>query len=79
MARGEPVVASAGGVVAAARDGVDDISMRDAPVPRGRECGNGVRIVHGGGWKTQYCHLRKGSVAVKNGDMLGLVGLSGSR
>lgn len=84
MARGVPVLASAAGVVAGARDGMDDISMRDAPVPRGRECGNGVRIVHGGGWETQYCHLRKGSVAVKSGDavkagdQLGLVGLSGN-
>lgn len=84
MARGVPVVAAAAGVVAGVRDGVEDISMRDAPVPRGRECGNGVRIVHGGGWETQYCHLRKGSVAVKNGDavnagaQLGLIGLSGN-
>lgn len=84
MARGVPVVASAAGVVGGARDGMEDISMRDAPVPRGRECGNGVRVVHGGGWETQYCHLRKGSVAVKTGDavkagdQLGLVGLSGN-
>lgn len=84
MARGVPVLASAAGVVAGARDGMDDISMRDAPVPRGRECGNGVRVVHGGGWETQYCHMRKGSVAVKSGDavkagdQLGLVGLSGN-
>jgi hypothetical protein len=40
-------------------------------------------IDHGGGWETQYCHLRRGSVAVRQGDQvsagtkLGLVGFSG--
>ena len=40
-------------------------------------------IDHGGGWQTQYCHLRKGSVRVRaqerveRGTHLGLVGLSG--
>ena len=49
----------------------------------GRNCGNGVAIEHGDGWETQYCHLRKGSVAVqpgqtvRQGEMLGLVGMSG--
>ena len=38
---------------------------------------------HGGGWETQYCHLRQGSIAVrsgqrfKRGEKLGLVGASG--
>ncbi|MGH7255156.1 MAG: M23 family metallopeptidase, partial [Nitrospirales bacterium] len=49
----------------------------------GRECGNGVLIDHPGGWQTQYCHLRQGSIRVKPGEQvargtaLGLVGLSG--
>ena len=49
----------------------------------GRECGNGVVIGHGQGWTTQYCHLRKGSIAVKPGQRvaagaaIGLVGQSG--
>jgi hypothetical protein len=48
-----------------------------------RECGNGVVIDHGGGWTTQLCHLRAGSVRVRAGqtiaagDVLGLVGQSG--
>jgi len=48
-----------------------------------RACGNGVVVEHGGGWETQYCHLRKGSVAVqpgesiRRGDLLGMVGMSG--
>ena len=40
-------------------------------------------IEHEGGWRTQYCHMAKGSVRVKPGDQIttgqpiGLVGLSG--
>ena len=50
---------------------------------RGRECGNAVRVDHGGGWQTLYCHLRRGSIRVRQGDevetgdMLAEVGLSG--
>jgi murein DD-endopeptidase MepM/ murein hydrolase activator NlpD len=49
----------------------------------GRECGNGVRIDHGDGWETQYCHMKRGSIRVAvdedvgRGQPLGLVGLSG--
>ncbi len=49
-----------------------------------KECGNGVRIDHGEGWHTQYCHMRRGSIAVKEGDKidvgvkLGEVGYSGN-
>jgi hypothetical protein len=49
----------------------------------GRECGNGVILDHGGGWETQYCHLKQGSLrvakgqAIKRGDRLGDVGFSG--
>jgi murein DD-endopeptidase MepM/ murein hydrolase activator NlpD len=47
------------------------------------ECGNGIRLDHGNGWTTWYCHLRRGSVMVAKGDPvtagqpLALVGLSG--
>ncbi|MFQ5766112.1 MAG: M23 family metallopeptidase [Rhodospirillales bacterium] len=85
MARGVEVVASAPGVVKAPRDGMEDVDFTRPGVSsvKGRECGNGVVIRHGGGWETQYCHLRQGSVAVKKGDAvirgqtLGLVGNSG--
>ena len=84
MAEGVAVLAAAPGVVRATRDGEPDRSIREAgPAPKGRECGNGVRLEHAEGWSTQYCHLRQGSVAVKPGDavsagtQLGLVGLSG--
>jgi len=85
MAKGVVVVASAAGLVVGVRDGQPDgayIEGGQAAV-RGSECGNGVLLDHGGGWQTQYCHLRRGSVAVHKGDhvgrgvQLGLVGLSG--
>jgi hypothetical protein len=79
------VLAAAPGRVARLRDGVADVSIRasGAPDVEGRECGNGVVIDHGGGWETQYCHLAKGSVKVKVGDVvkagqpIARVGLSG--
>ncbi|MCB1363348.1 MAG: M23 family metallopeptidase [Rhodobacteraceae bacterium] len=85
MARGVPVLAAAPGRVAATRDGMPDtgLSEETAATIAGRECGNGVLIRHGEGWETQYCHLRSGSVRVKQGDAvgrgtpLGLVGQSG--
>jgi hypothetical protein len=85
MKKGVAVVAAAGGVVRGARDGMEDIDFtrKGASEIKGRECGNGVVIDHGGGWETQYCHMRRGSVAVRTGDSvkrgrkLGLVGHSG--
>ncbi len=85
MARGVDVRAAAGGVVDALRDGVPDVSVEqggDAAIA-GKECGNAIRIAHGDGWTTWYCHLRRGSLLVKQGDKvkvgqpLALVGLSG--
>lgn len=85
MQAGVPVIAAAPGVVAGTRDGMRDVSytpeMKDEI--DGRDCGNGVRIEHRDGWSTQYCHLQKGSVAVREGDTvergdrLGRIGLSG--
>ena len=85
MAQGVEVRAAAGGVVDALRDGVPDISVADGgrEAIAGKECGNGVRIAHGDGWTTWYCHLRRGSLMVAEGDRveagqpLALVGLSG--
>jgi murein DD-endopeptidase MepM/ murein hydrolase activator NlpD len=83
--RGVPVLAAAAGRVRGGRDGMDDINVArigQAAVAN-RECGNGVVVVHDGGWETQYCHMRKGSVRVKAGDpvaagqVLGMVGMSG--
>ena len=82
---GVDVVAPTSGKVLRVRDGMEDVSLAG----RGREsvenveCGNGLVIDHGQGWETQYCHMAKGSLAVKPGDMvtaghkLGRIGLSG--
>jgi peptidase M23-like protein len=84
--KGVAVKASAEGTVVGLRDGVDDRLVRsaaDQAAVKNIECGNGVMLDHGDGWKTQYCHMRKGSVAVKKGDhvasgaKLGEVGYSG--
>ena len=86
MAKGVPVIASAAGKVLRVRDGVVDRRLQndtDKANVANTECGNGMVIDHGAGWEAQYCHLRKGSVAVKpgaqvqKGEVLGMVGNSG--
>ena len=85
MRRGVAVIAAAAGTVRGARDEMPDtgIRQRGDPAVEGRECGNGVVLDHGGGWVSQYCHLRQGSVVVtpdqqvEAGAMLGLIGQSG--
>jgi len=85
MQLGVPVLAVADGVVRAVRDGESEgeISLRDKESVKGREAGNAVVLVHADGFETQYSHLKRGSVAVRPGQMvkagqrLGLVGLSG--
>ena len=87
MRAGVPVVAVADGEVIGVRDGVTDQSIRDTSGHlkqlRAQECGNGVHIRHADGYRTQSCHMRKGSIAVhagqqvKAGDVIGFVGLSG--
>lgn len=83
--RTPPVLAAARGTVKRLRDGEPDrlFSKDNAQAVTGKECGNGIVIAHQGGWETQYCHFRRGSVRVKEGqrveagDMLGRIGLSG--
>lgn len=83
MAAGVDVLAAAPGRVRAIRDGEPDGAFAAGASVANKECGNGVVIDHGGGWQTQYCHLKQGSVAVKPGTKigagtrLGQVGLSG--
>jgi hypothetical protein len=85
MEEGVAVLAAAPGRVRGVRDGMPDIpaGAPGAPDIAGRECGNGVVLVHPGGWETQYCHMRSGSVRVAPGETveagapLGLIGLSG--
>jgi len=85
MRDGVDVIAVAPGTVRGVRDGMEDTisTQENDPALQGKACGNGVAIDHGGGWVTQYCHLKKGTIAVAEGQrvamgaMLGEVGLSG--
>ena len=79
------VRAAADGRVVGVRDGMSDLDVRliGRAALKGKDCGNGVRIDHGEGWHTQYCHMKRGSVSVRRGnrvragERLGAVGLSG--
>lgn len=85
MVAGVEVRAAAAGVVDALRDGMPDQSLDEVgrEALGGRSCGNGIRLDHGDGWSTWYCHLRRGSLMVQEGDpveagqAMALVGLSG--
>ena len=82
---GVAVIAASKGTVRHIRDGMPDIDVRvvgrDAVTDRG--LGNAVVIDHGGGWRTIYGHMQRGSIAVAvgqhvgAGQKLGLIGLSG--
>jgi len=86
MEEGVDVLASADGRVLGVRNNMPDklaVTDADRAAYKGKECGNGLVLDHGGGWQTQYCHLKQGTVSVKKGqfikagDVLGQVGLSG--
>ncbi len=85
MAEGVTVRAAAAGRVIATRGQVADRNVKDIDEANleGRFCGNGLRIDHGGGWTTQYCHMKQNSLlaakgeTVTRGQALGQVGLSG--
>ena len=68
MARGVEVLAAAAGTVIGTRDSMHDVSIRDIEPGSlgGKDCGNGVRIDHGGGWHPQYCHLKRDSIRVRS-------------
>lgn len=81
---GIAILAAADGKVVGIRDGEEDgLFVRRIPIESKMACGNRVAIAHGDGWLTDYCHMKKGSVAVavgqrvKRGDTLGLIGESG--
>ncbi len=85
MSSGVDVLAAASGEVVATRNDMPDImqGVKGAPDITNKECGNGLVIKHPGGWETQYCHLKLGSIIVERGqevaqgDVLGEIGLSG--
>jgi hypothetical protein len=85
MLAGVVVLAAAPGVVSFVRDGVPDRGLADPLAwPEGLDpSGNSLRLDHGGGWETQYSHLKTGSLKVRHGQQvaagepLGEIGLSG--
>lgn len=74
MKAGVNVLAAADGTVSRVRDGESDSVKTSEQLDEirsvSRECGNGIMITHGPGLSTFYCHLRLGSVNVKNGDKI---------
>ena len=87
MENGVNVLAAADGKILRIRDGVEDEILNREELDKinheKRGCGNGVFIDHGDGWQTIYCHMKKGSIKVQQGqdikqnDILGQVGHSG--
>jgi hypothetical protein len=86
MEEGYAVIAVADGKVLRVRDGEADhlvATEEDRARVAGKECGNGIVMQLEEGYEVQYCHLRRGSLAVKpganvrKGDRLAEVGSSG--
>lgn len=85
LKKGVDVLAAANGFVVATRDGVPDKNALSQDLKKLQDigCGNRVAIKHSGGWVTDYCHMKNGSIKVKKGDLvmagqkLGQVGMSG--
>lgn len=65
---GKPVTAAAPGVVAALLDGVDDNPI--GRVDSLRNWGNYIVLKHADGLFSSICHLKKGSLACKVGDVV---------
>ncbi|MGH1577839.1 M23 family metallopeptidase [Planktotalea sp.] len=82
ITKGVSVFAAADGQVLRTRDKMPDDRLQRG-VTSNNACGNAVIIAHGDGYTSTYCHLKLGSVrvvpgeAIKAGQVLGLVGLSG--
>lgn len=83
MDKGVRVIAAADGRVQAIRNTRPDQPYVAGTDLNGEECGNAVRIDHGNGYQSVYCHMKLGSVRVTpgqrvvRGQLLGEVGLSG--
>jgi hypothetical protein len=65
---GAPILSTADGVVVRAEDGVPD--NVDGIRNYGRAAGNVVVIRHAEGEMSHYCHMQKGSIAVKVGEVV---------
>lgn len=89
MNDGVAVLAAADGVVTGTRNTVTDRKPGQSydeymKKVSGKDCGNGVMLIHESGHETYYCHMKKGSIVVKTGDrvkagdLLGSIGMSGN-
>lgn len=84
LRQGVRVFAAKAGTVVRIRDGEPDVGVRARAIEGGKDAGNAVVIDHGGGWETQYSHLRQGSLKVRPGqkvtagEPIALIGLSGN-
>lgn len=88
METGVDVLAAAEGKVLRLRDGSEDRMPSKEEIHtllhEKKACGNGIVIEHANGWQTLYCHMKQGSMQVKEGQhvkagtKLGLVGHSGA-
>lgn len=82
---GVQVLAAADGIVRAFRNDEPDGVFFEHGIEavKGKECGNGLVLLHEQGWETQYCHLKRGSIRIQKGQkvtrgqVLGEIGLSG--
>ncbi len=66
------VLAAASGKVLTFRDEIPDADIT-GPVTseiKDKDYGNGVLLDYGDGWRTQYCHMRRGSISVKTGQQI---------
>lgn len=84
MRQGVDVIAAASGVVVATRDGVQDKNALSQDLSQLQSIGCGNRVaIKTGGFLTDYCHMKNGSIRVKKGDYvsagqtLGQIGMSG--
>lgn len=85
MKQGVDVIAAASGIVVTTRDGVPDKNALSQNINQLKKigCGNRVAIKNSGGFITDYCHMKNGSIKVKKGDFvttgqtLGQIGMSG--
>lgn len=87
MIEGVPVLATKDGIIRRIRDGENDLWKTNADLDQikldRKECGNAILIDHNDESSSIYCHMRQNSIivkkdqAVKKGDILGMVGMSG--
>jgi hypothetical protein len=87
MKEGVSVLAALDGTISKIRDGESDRWPTEEDIKtikeQRKECGNAILIDHGNQLQTVYCHLKNGSIKVKQGqkvqkgDKLADIGLSG--